>query len=188
MCEVCIDVLRPHPHIFERGPIKGLAATYRSPEVSKFLIALKDRGQSALVRELAELIRPLVLGISQTHENVYLVPAPSRAENYLRRGFTPSVLLAQAIAKSVPMAKVMNCLVSDSSVRDQVGLTGAERQENLAGSMSLNQVVAYRPCFIVDDVCTTGATILEAWRALTVAGANVVGALVVSEAKPAGSL
>jgi predicted amidophosphoribosyltransferase len=47
--------------------------------------------------------------------------------------------------------------------------------------------VAYKPCFVVDDICTTGATITEAWRALTVAGATVLGALVVSEAKPAES-
>jgi predicted amidophosphoribosyltransferase len=51
--------------------------------------------------------------------------------------------------------------------------------------MSLNQKVAFKSCFVVDDICTTGATIIEAWRALTVAGANVLGALVVSEGKPA---
>ena len=187
MCEGCRDVLRPNPHSFERGPVTGLAATYRSPEVSKLLIAFKDRGQSALVRELAELIEPLVFEISQYQEAVYLVPAPSRAENYSRRGFTPSALLARAIAKSAPKARVMNCLVSGSSVKDQVGLTSVERQTNLAGSMSLNQSVAYKACFVVDDICTTGATVIEAWRALTVAGATVLGALVVSEAKPDNS-
>jgi predicted amidophosphoribosyltransferase len=81
----------------------------------------------------------------------------------------------------------MNCLVSGSSVKDQVGLTSVERQTNLAGSMNLNQSVAYKACFVVDDICTTGATVIEAWRALTVAGATVLGALVVSEAKPDNS-
>jgi predicted amidophosphoribosyltransferase len=137
-----------------------------------------------LVRELAELIEPLVFEISQYQEAVYLVPAPSRSENYSRRGFTPSALLARTIAKSAPKARVMNCLVSGSSVKDQVGLTSVERQTNLAGSMSLNQSVAYKACFVVDDICTTGATVIEAWRALAVAGATVLGALVVSEAKP----
>lgn len=180
-------MLRPNPHRFERGPVTGLAATYRSPEVSKLLVAFKDRGQSALVRELAELIEPLVFEISLYQEVVYLVPAPSRAENYSRRGFTPSVLLARAISKSAPRARVMNALASGATVKDQVGLTSSERQTNLAGSMSLNQSVAYKPCFVVDDICTTGATVIEAWRALTVAGASVLGALVVSEAKPSES-
>lgn len=185
LCGDCRYVLIPNPHRFERGPVSGLAATYRSPEVSKLLVAFKDQGQSALVRELAELIQPLVLEISQFQEGVYLVPAPSRTENYSRRGFTPSVLLAQAIAKSAPTAKVMNALVLNSAVLDQVGLTGAERQRNLAGSMKLNQMVADKSCFVVDDICTTGATLIEAWRALTVAGATVLGALVISEAKSA---
>lgn len=187
LCQGCWEVLRPFPHNFERGPVTGLAATCFSPEVSKLLVAFKDRGQSALVRELVELINPLVLEISQFREFVYLVPAPSRAENFSRRGFTPSLLLARAIAKSSPNARVMNCLVAGPSVKDQVGLTSTQRQANLSGTMSLNQNVANKPCFVVDDICTTGATIIEAWRALTVAGANVVGALVVSEAKPAAS-
>lgn len=187
LCQGCQQVLRPKPHRFERGHLKGLAATYRFPEVSKLLVAFKDRGQSALVRELAELIEPLASEISQFREVVYLVPAPSRSENYSRRGFTPSVLLARAIAKAAPTSRVLDCLVSSSTVKDQVGLTSIERQTNLAESMRTNQPVAYKPCFVVDDICTTGATITEAWRALTVAGATVLGALVVSEAKPAES-
>jgi predicted amidophosphoribosyltransferase len=184
LCEYCRDVLVCYAHEFQRGPVTGFAATYQSPEVSKLLVAFKDRGQSALVRELAGLVEPLVFEIDQLDQVVYLVPAPSRAENFARRGFTPSVLIAQAIAKSASKARVANCLVMGKAVKDQVGLTGAERQTNLSGSMSLNQKVAFKSCFVVDDICTTGATIIEAWRALTVAGANVLGALVVSEGKP----
>jgi predicted amidophosphoribosyltransferase len=184
LCEYCRQFLSPYPHEFQRGPIIGFAGTYLSPEVSKLLVAFKDRGQSALVRELAELVEPLVFEIDQLDQVVYLVPAPSRAENFARRGFTPSVLIAKAIAKSASKARVANCLVMGQAVKDQVGLTRAERRVNLSGSMSLNQKIAFKSCFVVDDICTTGATIIEAWRALTVAGANVLGALVVSEGKP----
>jgi predicted amidophosphoribosyltransferase len=180
-------VLRPYPHSFERGPVNGYAATYLSPQVSKLLVAFKDRGQSALVDELVELVEPLVFEVSQFRELVYLVPAPSRAENFSRRGYTPGVLLARVIANSAPNARVMNCLVMGPTVKDQVGLTGVERQANLSGSMSLNQNVTRKPCFIVDDICTTGATIIEAWRALTLGGATALAALVISEAKLAAS-
>jgi predicted amidophosphoribosyltransferase len=83
---------------------------------------------------------------------------------------------------------VLNSLVLAKNVKDQVGLSSLERRANLAGSMSLNQKVAGKYCFVVDDICTTGATLIEAWRALSVAGANVLGALVVSESKPAATL
>ena len=188
LCEDCHQVLRPSPHDFQRGPIVGRAATYLSPEVSKLLVSFKDRGQSALVSDLNELIAPLVAELAAFTEVIYLVPAPSRLENFARRGFTPSVVLARALSNLVSNAHVLNCLVLAKDVKDQVGLSGAQRHENLAGSMSLNQRVGGRLCFVVDDICTTGATLIEAWRALSVGGANVLGALVISESKPAASL
>jgi predicted amidophosphoribosyltransferase len=188
LCEDCHQVLRPSPHDFQRGPIVGWAATYLSPEVSKLLVSFKDRGQSALVSDLNELIAPLVAELAAFTEVIYLVPAPSRLENFARRGFTPSVVLARALSNLVSNAHVLNCLVLAKDVKDQVGLSGAQRHENLAGSMSLNQRVGDRLCFVVDDICTTGATLIEAWRVLSVGGANVLGALVISESKPAASL
>jgi predicted amidophosphoribosyltransferase len=188
LCADCHQVLRPSPHDFQRGPVVGRAATYLSPEVSKLLVSFKDRGQSALVSDLNELIAPLVAELAAFSEVVHLVPAPSRMENFARRGFTPSVVLARALSNQVTNTRVLNCLVLAKNVRDQVGLSGAQRHENLAGSMSLNQRVGGRLCFVVDDICTTGATLIEAWRALSVGGANVLGALVISESKPAASL
>ena len=188
LCADCHQVLRPSPHDFQRGPVVGRAATFLSPEVSKLLVSFKDRGQSALISDLNELIVPLVAELAAFSEVVHLVPAPSRMENFARRGFTPSVVLARALSNQVSNARVLNCLVLAKNVRDQVGLSGAQRHENLAGSMSLNQRVGGRLCFVVDDICTTGATLIEAWRALSVGGANVLGALVISESKPAASL
>jgi predicted amidophosphoribosyltransferase len=188
LCADCHHVLGPAPHEFQRGPVVGRAATYLSPEVSKLLVSFKDRGQSSLVGDLNELIAPLAAGLGVFSEGVYLVPAPSRLENFARRGFTPSVVIARAISNQVSNTRVLNCLVLAKGVKDQVGLTSVQRQENLAGSMSLNQKVEGRPCFVVDDICTTGATLIEAWRALSVGGANVLGALVISESKPAATL
>jgi predicted amidophosphoribosyltransferase len=188
LCADCRVVLRPSPHEFQRGPVLGRAATYLSPEVSKLLVSFKDRGQSALVSDLNELIAPLVAELASFSEAVYLVPAPSRLENFALRGFTPSVVLAQALSNQVSNTRVLNCLMLAKDVKDQVGLTSSQRQANLAGKMSVNQKVTGKSCLLVDDICTTGATLIEAWRALSVGGANVLGALVISESKPAAAL
>ena len=49
--------------------------------------------------------------------------------------------------------------------------------------MRLNQSVSGKTVFLVDDVVTTGATITEAWKTLSLGGAIVLGALVISEAR-----
>ena len=57
---------------------------------------------------------------------------------------------------------------------DQVGLGARQRFSNLAQSISLNQPVAGKTCVIIDDVVTTGATLLEASRALFAGNAAVL--------------
>ena len=189
LCLDCYFVLEPKPHYFQRGPVHGLAATRYSPEVSNLLVAFKDRGQFALARELGQLMEPLaqeLLALSElsgASGSCYLAPAPSRIQNFAKRGFQPSLLLARQLVKKVPNAKVLNCLLLSSGVLDQVGLSSAERISNLEGSMRLNQSVYGKKVFLVDDVVTTGATITEAWKTLSLGGAIVLGALVISEAR-----
>ena len=189
LCLDCYFVLEPKPHYFQRGPVHGLAATSYSPEVSSLLVAFNDRGQFALARELGQLMEPLaqeLLALSElsgASGSCYLAPAPSRIQNFAKRGFQPSLLLARQLVKKVPNAKVLNCLLLSSGVLDQVGLSSAERISNLEGSMRLNQSVSGKTVFLVDDVVTTGATITEAWKTLSLGGAIVLGALVISEAR-----
>ena len=189
LCLDCYFVLEHKPHYFQRGPVHGLAATRYSPEVSNLLVAFKDRGQFALARELGQLMEPLaqeLLALSElsgASGSCYLAPAPSRIQNFAKRGFQPSLLLARQLVKKVPNAKVLNCLLLSSGVLDQVGLSSAERISNLEGSMRLNQSVSGKTVFLVDDVVTTGATITEAWKTLSLGGAIVLGALVISEAR-----
>ena len=189
LCLDCYFVLEPKPHYFQRGTVHGLAATRYSPEVSNLLVAFKDRGQFALARELGQLMEPLaqeLLALSElsgASGSCYLAPAPSRIQNFAKRGFQPSLLLARQLVKKVPNAKVLNCLLLSSGVLYQVGLSSAERISNLEGSMRLNQSVSGKTVFLVDDVVTTGATITEAWKTLSLGGAIVLGALVISEAR-----
>ena len=183
LCGGCDGVLEPRPHYFQRGPVTGLAATSYSPEVSNLLVAFKDKGQFALARELGLLMEPLARELAEVLGQCYLVPAPSRIQNFAKRGFQPSLLLARQLANRVPNAKVLNALMLSSDVLDQVGLSSAERISNLQGSMKLNQSVVGKTIFLVDDVVTTGATITEAWKTVSLGGAIVLGALVVSEAR-----
>ncbi|WP_354170281.1 phosphoribosyltransferase family protein [Arthrobacter sp. UYEF36] len=71
----------------------------------------------------------------------------------------------------------------------QKGLGRGDRAQRVRGSMRVRRglfapEVHGRPCIIVDDVLTTGATVAEAARALRAAGAVVRGAVVVAATRP----
>jgi len=183
LCEACRNLILVEPKEFLVAGIPVFTVTNYSNETSKLLVALKDKGQSALVIELAQLLRPVIENLPFSETASYIVPAPSRPENFSKRGFHPTLLLAQALAPQNQALQVLNCLRFSRSVMDQVGLSARQRLDNLHMSMSLNQPVAGRVCYILDDVVTTGATVSEAKRVLTLGGATVAGALTLSYSK-----
>jgi predicted amidophosphoribosyltransferase len=65
-------------------------------------------------------------------------------------------------------------------VRDSAGLDIAARAANLAGAMRADGPRGSPRAVLVDDIVTTGATLLEAARALRAAGWTVPGAVVVA--------
>jgi predicted amidophosphoribosyltransferase len=71
----------------------------------------------------------------------------------------------------------------------QKGLGRGARSRRVRGSMRVRSGpwapdLRGQPCIIVDDVLTTGATLAEAARALTLAGAQVRGAVVLAATRP----
>jgi len=183
LCLDCKNMLWIEPREFLLSGLAIYTVTKYSDETSKLLVSLKDRGQFALVAELAKMLRPVIENLPESESIQYLVPAPSSPENFSKRGFHPMLLLAQAVASKHPSLSVLNCLRFARPVQDQVGLTEPERIANLASSMELNQSVAGRVCYLLDDVVTTGATALEAARVLGFGGAHLAGVLAISYSK-----
>ena len=180
LCDACRELIWIEPLEFELSGLAVFTVTQYSEETSKLLVALKEKGQSSLVLEIAALLDPILDKIPTSESTVFLVPAPSRPANFVKRGFTPMLLLAQAISNRIPRLKVLNALSFSRDVKDQVGLSASERIANLAMSMRLNQKVAGKICYLLDDVVTTGATALEAARVLRIGGATVPGVLTLS--------
>jgi ComF family protein len=183
LCLDCKNLLWIEPREFLLSGLAIYTVTKYSDETSKLLVSLKDKGQFALVAELAQMLRPVIENLPASESIRYLVPAPSSPENFSKRGFHPMLLLAQAMASKHPSLSVLNCLRFSRRVKDQVGLTESERIANLSFSMQLNQSVKGRVCYLVDDVVTTGSTALEAARVLRFGGATLAGVLAISYSK-----
>jgi len=191
VCDECRAALRrPRPRA-ERlvardaagGALELVTATGYDERMRRLLDAYKERGRADVAAVLAPLLRTalaaLVAGRPGTPApgSLLLVPVPSSRAARARRGYDHVPLLLQ---RAVPRAPVVSALRHARRVRDQSALGVAERERNLAGALVAHPSVAGRRVVLVDDVVTTGATLLEAARALRAAGAHPVGAIAVA--------
>ena len=97
------------------------------------------------------------------------------------RRFNQSAALANAISAAANLP-VTTALKRTRATRSQVGLTKAERVQNIQGAFRVptgaRGEIAGRRLVLVDDVLTSGATVDACARALLRAGAAQVEVLV----------
>ena len=98
------------------------------------------------------------------------------------RRFNQSAALAEAISAASGIAVLHHALTRVKATNQQVGLTRAQRAENIQGAFRVpdagKAAVAGRRLVLVDDVLTTGATVEGCTKALLRAGAQSVDVLV----------
>jgi predicted amidophosphoribosyltransferase len=146
------------------------------------IVAVKEYGRADLIGPLSSAMRAgleRLLSWGVVAAPLTVVPAPTRRSAARRRGGDPVTRIAQQAAPAG--VTVVKALRLKAFVRDSVGLSGAERQRNIAGRVKLTTPVI-GDVLVVDDIVTTGATAGESVRVLHAAGATVVGVLAIADA------
>jgi len=166
------------------GPLARLAAAYKDDDRRDCAGILADLLASAVIA--AVRASPPHLGILAAGNGpLLLVPVPSSAAARRRRGDAPLTTLAATAVEGFQDHElvVAEALGPRRRVADQAGLNARERAINLEHSMAVRprweRVVAGSHCVVVDDILTTGATLVEAARALRSSGASAVVAATV---------
>lgn len=145
---------------------------------------------------LAVLVRDPHLRALLTSGNgpVFVVPVPSSAPAVRRRGDAPLELLTRSAvaraARSEAELIVAPALRLRRRVADQAGLSHQQRAGNLEHAMQVQPrwLASIRgvTCLLTDDVLTTGATLVEAARALRAGGAVHVAAATIAATQKRG--
>ena len=105
----------------------------------------------------------------------FVIPVPLDEQRMQERGYNQAALLAKPFAWALELPYNRQALGRVRITQSQVGLSRSERKKNVRGAFEAdpNHVVGRR-VLIIDDVITTGATLIEAARALRRAGAETV--------------
>jgi ComF family protein len=111
---------------------------------------------------------------------VTIVPLPTAQGRVRQRGYDQSVLIAAELAKARSL-KLLRAIERNLSTRQ----TGADRKTRIKqaeGACTLPQpnMVKGKVVWLVDDICTTGASLDAAARLLKKAGAKEVHACVIA--------
>jgi len=145
--------------------------------------AFKYRGLRSLAAPLASLMvvycrrHPLPADV--------IVPVPLHRSRLRERGYNQATLLAQALGAEIGLPVRKDWLVRTRVTPPQVGLDVSERKMNVAGAFHCRDGDAVAGCrgLLIDDVCTTGATLESCSLALRQAGARSVWAFTLARAR-----
>ncbi|MBP3191054.1 ComF family protein [Natronogracilivirga saccharolytica] len=97
-------------------------------------------------------------------EEVLLLPVPLHPSRQRKRGYNQSAMIAEGISKATGAEIVdQSAIKRIKNTRTQTGLSSASRKNNIAGAFQLAKPEVFQSgrVLIIDDVITTGATMLE---------------------------
>lgn len=138
--------------------------------------ALKYSGRHSLARPLAERMRQR--GRELIGDVDCVVPVPLHWRREYQRGFNQTREIARHLGPPV-----VEALVRRRATRAQVELPANRRRDNVAGAFTVRRDWFHGPgirgktVLLIDDVCTTGATLDACAEALADGGASEVYAL-----------
>ncbi|GAC1426047.1 MAG: phosphoribosyltransferase family protein [Ktedonobacteraceae bacterium] len=187
LCAACFAQLQPvTPFPYKQGwaALQGLVA------VNAYQGSLRDCIHALKYDGVVRLAEPLGTLLAQTYMNYgmqadILMSVPLHSERHRQRGYNHAHLLASVCASTLGIPLRDDVLVRSRATNTQVGLNAYDRRQNVAGAFSIatGDATAHiykRRIIIVDDVCTTGATLDACAATLFQAGAVSVWGLVLA--------
>ena len=152
-----------------------------APPVSGVIHHFKEQGRTTVVKSLSRPLREAMkASYDKSTEKVparditWVVPPSSRA-SFRQRGYSPIGLLAKSTG-----VRPEKLLTVSRRRADQSELGRMQRFSNMKGVYRARDAAQGKKVILIDDVMTTGATLLECARALRAGGAEVLGAAVLA--------
>ena len=157
-------------------PLDRMAPVFRYRGVARSaILALKFRSLRSIAPIMA---RPMSEQPLVTNGKVScIVPVPAHSRRLRERGYNQSALLARAVAKLADIPCLENGLRKVVHTPSQVDLNRHERSNSVRGAFEAEFDFSGAHVLLIDDVATTGSTLMSCASALKHANARRVSAL-----------
>lgn len=168
---------RDFPHLL------GAAGSYSDGVLKNLIHGLKFQYIKSAARPLAEILVRYTGALNLPLEGFLVIPLPLSKRRLGERGFNQSELIAKIFAERFKLPLLSGALVRTGHAKPQSETKSLpERRENVRGSFVISraEAIAGKNILLIDDVITSGATLLEAATALKSAGARKIIALTVA--------
>lgn len=177
VCYECEPRVGSDPRLVFRENFIGFSSMTYNSDAKLLLRAFKELGESSLGKLMAQNMFPLI----ECFQNAptILVPVPSNRNSLRARGLNPAEVIARELTNLDRNLRFQNLLARTRQTQDQSKLSVSARKENQRESMIASAAGA--SVLLVDDVVTTGSTLLAAKESLEKAGNSVVGFLTFAE-------
>jgi len=184
LCDSCLDKIPPH----KKQSVKNLiiAGDYSYPLLKKAIHQFKYNFVKGLSLPLSQLMIKKIKKYNFDYKNSVLLPVPLHPRRLRWRGFNQAELLAQEIGKNLNIAVANNILIRTKHNLPQVKISDAyQRKQNIQNAFILNPRfpvdLKNKIIILVDDVCTTGATLNQCAEVLKPLKPKAIWALVLAK-------
>ena len=174
LCDSCAGQLRPvvRATALADGTPAFTALDYDGV-VRRVILSFKEQNRTDAARPLAAALAAAIA--HAVTPGVELAAVPTSRSAWRRRGYDPVALLLRRAAY-----RPVSVLAVARGTSAQKTLSVAERAANRHGSLRAVRPLTGRSFLLVDDVLTTGATLVEAARAVRAAGGTVTAVVAVA--------
>lgn len=162
----------------------GAAGNYSDEILQALIHALKFRSIKDAAIPLGKLLVAYAKNIHGDLSGHTVVPIPLSRRRLRARGWNQSELIAEYFATALELPLELRALARAKHAKPQSETKNVEeRAKNILGAFGVPhpELVFGKNIILIDDVSTSGATFLEASRALKQAGAKDILALAVAK-------
>jgi ComF family protein len=181
VCSSCIKGIpkyqKPHSELFDKSILNQLYILYEYDSKIRTLIHLFKYNRYLTLAKYFALETIHLYPILKKNKYCAIIPVPLHKTKYRERGYNQSYVFAQQLAPYLNAPVKNNLLVRRRYTSSQTYLNKQQRDKNVAGAFYCREDSFLDKVLLVDDVITTGSTVISCAESLRQTGANIVDVL-----------